>query len=137
MFPPISPRYLDVMLKLVRIAGDHVTEEVWHRVVQMVTNRTDVQDYAAKTCFEALLDPCCHPTMVDLGSYVIGEFGCLIANSPVSSPSTQLAVLQSHYSMVPVTTRVLILTTYVKLANVFPELKSAIREVSSGGFVLN
>lgn len=29
--------YVDVILQLIRIAGDYVSDEVWHRVVQ-VTN---------------------------------------------------------------------------------------------------
>lgn len=46
--------YVDVILKLIRIAGDYVSEEVWYRVIQIVVNREDVQGYAAKTVFEAL-----------------------------------------------------------------------------------
>lgn len=35
--------YVDVILNLIRIAGDHVSEEVWYRVIQIVVNREDVQ----------------------------------------------------------------------------------------------
>lgn len=45
-------RYVDVILNLIRIAGDYVSEEVWYRVIQIVINRDDVQGYAAKTVFE-------------------------------------------------------------------------------------
>jgi AP-2 complex subunit alpha len=44
--------YVDVILNLIRIAGDYVSEEVWYRVIQIVINRDDVQGYAAKTVFE-------------------------------------------------------------------------------------
>lgn len=44
--------YVDVILNLIRIAGDYVSEEVWYRVIQIVVNREDVQGYAAKTVFE-------------------------------------------------------------------------------------
>lgn len=44
--------YVDVILNLIRIAGDYVSEEVWYRVIQIVINREDVQGYAAKTVFE-------------------------------------------------------------------------------------
>lgn len=27
--------YVDVILKLIRVAGDYVSEEVWHRVIQV------------------------------------------------------------------------------------------------------
>jgi AP-2 complex subunit alpha len=41
--------YVDVMLNLIRIAGDYVSEKVWYRVIQIVVNRPDVQGYAAIT----------------------------------------------------------------------------------------
>ncbi|EGD77446.1 adaptor protein complex AP-2 [Salpingoeca rosetta] len=121
--------YVDVMLRLIRRAGDHVAPEVWYRVIQVIVNRQDVQDYAAKTCFEALLDPAVHEAMVNVGGYVLGEFGHLIANDPNSSPVKQLEVIQMHYPMVSASTRALLLSTYVKLANLFPEIKSHVLQV--------
>ena len=44
--------YVDVILNLIRIAGEYVSDEVWFRVIQIVINREDVQGYAAKTVFE-------------------------------------------------------------------------------------
>jgi len=44
--------YVDTILQLIRVAGDYVSEEVWHRVIQIVINRDDAQGYAAKTVFE-------------------------------------------------------------------------------------
>ena len=43
---------MDTILKLIRLAGDYVSEDVWYRVIQIVINRQDIQGYAAKTCFE-------------------------------------------------------------------------------------
>ena len=48
--------YVDVILNLIRIAGDYVSEEVWYRVIQIVINRDDVQGYAAKTVYEVRID---------------------------------------------------------------------------------
>ena len=31
--------YVDVILQLIRIAGDYVSDEVWHRVVQVINER--------------------------------------------------------------------------------------------------
>lgn len=47
--------YVDVILNLIRLAGDYVSEEVWYRVIQIVINREDVQGYAAKTVFEVTI----------------------------------------------------------------------------------
>ncbi len=86
------------MLKLIRIAGDFVSEEVmilfyirkiyildyqvWYRVIQVVVNRSDVQSYAAKIAFEALQAPACHENMIKVAGYILGEYGNLIALDP-------------------------------------------------------
>ncbi|CAG7726418.1 unnamed protein product [Allacma fusca] len=121
--------YVDVILNLIRIAGDHVSEEVWYRVIQIVVNREDVQGYAAKTVFEALQAPACHENMVKVGGYILGEFGNLIAGDSRSSPSVQFRLLHSKYHLCSVATRALLLSTYIKFVNLFPEIKTQIQDV--------
>ncbi|XP_057365217.1 AP-2 complex subunit alpha-like [Daphnia carinata] len=121
--------YVDVILNLIRIAGDYVSDEVWFRVIQIVINRDDVQGYAAKTVFEALQAPACHENMVKVGSYVLGEFGNLIAGDQRSSPAVQFQLLHSKYHLCSANTRALLLTTYVKFVNLFPEIKHLIQDV--------
>ncbi|KAI1285154.1 AP-2 complex subunit alpha [Halotydeus destructor] len=121
--------YVDVILNLIRIAGDYVSEEVWYRVIQIVINREDVQGYAAKTVFEALQAPACHENMVKVAGYILGEFGNLIAGDQRSSPIIQFQLLHSKYHLCAVSTRALLLTTYVKFINLFPEIKIDIQTV--------
>nr|CAG4651585.1 EOG090X0109 [Triops cancriformis] len=121
--------YVDVILNLIRIAGDYVSDEVWYRVVQIVINREDVQGYAAKTCFEALQAPACHENMVKVGAYILGEFGNLIAGDQRSSPAIQFQLLHSKYHLCSAMTRALLLSTYVKFINLFPEIKFQIQDV--------
>ena len=121
--------YVDIMLNLIRIAGDYVSEEVWYRVIQIVVNRPDVQGYAAKTVFEALQAPACHENMVKVGGYILGEFGNLIAGDPRSSPSIQFELLHSKYHLCSSQTRCLLLSTYVKFINLFSEIKPQIQEI--------
>ena len=47
-------RYVDTVLQVIAIAGDFVGSEVWHRVVQIVTNSKDLHAYAAERLFAAL-----------------------------------------------------------------------------------
>ncbi|XP_033095544.1 AP-2 complex subunit alpha-2-like [Anneissia japonica] len=121
--------YVDTILNLIRIAGDYVSEEVWYRVIQIVINRDDVQGYAAKTCFEALQAPACHENMVKVGGYILGEFGNLIAGDPRSSPQVQFELLHSKFHLCSAPTRGLLLSTYIKFINLFPEIKHTIQEV--------
>ncbi|XP_077285236.1 adaptor protein complex 2, subunit alpha isoform X2 [Arctopsyche grandis] len=121
--------YVDVILNLIRIAGDYVSEEVWYRVIQIVINREEVQGYAAKTVFEALQAPACHENMVKVGGYILGEFGNLIAGDQRSSPQVQFQLLHSKYHLCSPMTRALLLSTYVKFVNLFPEIQTQIQDV--------
>ncbi|XP_067830468.1 AP-2 complex subunit alpha-2-like isoform X3 [Heptranchias perlo] len=121
--------YVDTILNLIRIAGDYVSEEVWYRVIQIVINRDDVQGYAAKTVFEALQAPACHENMVKVGGYILGEFGNLIAGDPRSSPLVQFNLLHSKFHLCSVPTRALLLSSYIKFVNLFPETKPTIQDV--------
>ncbi|XP_065191357.1 AP-2 complex subunit alpha-2-like [Sycon ciliatum] len=120
--------YVDTILNLIRLAGDYVSEEVWYRVIQIVTNRDDVQGYAAKTVFEALQAPACHENMIKVGGYVLGEFGNLIAGDSRSSPMVQFELLHSKFHLCSSPTRSLLLSTYVKFVNLFPEMKAHIQK---------
>lgn len=121
--------YVDVILNLIRIAGDYVSEEVWYRVIQIVINRDEVQGYAAKTVFEALQAPACHENMVKVGGYILGEFGNLIAGDQRSSPTVQFQLLHSKYHLCSPMTRALLLSTYIKFINLFPEIRTQVQEV--------
>ncbi|XP_076003069.1 AP-2 complex subunit alpha-2-like isoform X1 [Genypterus blacodes] len=121
--------YVDTILNLIRIAGDHVSEEVLYRVIQIVKNREDVQGYAAKTVFEALQTPTCHENLVKVGGYILGEFGNLIAGDSRSSPLVQFNLLHSKFHLCSVPTRALLLSAYIKFINLFPEVKTTIQDV--------
>ncbi|CAK9293998.1 unnamed protein product [Gordionus sp. m RMFG-2023] len=139
--------YLDTILNLIRMAGDHVSEEVWYRAVQIVVNHEDLQGYAAKAVFEALVRPpvtaksqnpndhnvvdyfYCHENLIKVGGYILGEFGNLIAGDPRSGPALQFAALHSKFHLCSNQTKALLLSTYVKFVNLFPEIKEEILQV--------
>lgn len=67
--------------------------------------------------------------MVKVSGYILGEFGNLIAGDQRSSPLIQFQLLHSKYHLCAVSTRALLLTTYVKFINLFPEIKNDIQSV--------
>ncbi|WOO83240.1 AP-2 complex subunit alpha-2 [Vanrija pseudolonga] len=115
--------YIDTILQLISAAGDHVGAEVWYRVVQLVTNNEDVQPYASAAVFHHLQQPQCHEVMVKVGGYILGEYGHLIANENGCSPIEQFHALHSKINICTAPTRALLLTTYIKWVNLFPEIK--------------
>ena len=119
-----SQWYVDVTLQLISQAGAQVPEEVWFRIVQIVTNNEDLQDYAAKTVLGHLktAQPG-NESIVKVGAYILGEFGHLIANEPGTEPVDQFNALRGTWDASSQGTRAMILSTYVKFVNLFPEIK--------------
>ncbi|RHZ80311.1 hypothetical protein Glove_137g77 [Diversispora epigaea] len=121
--------YVDIILQLISTAGDHVGEEVWYRVVQIVTNNEGLQEYASRTVLTHLKSPACHENLVKIGGYILGEFGHLISNVPGANPIEQFQAIHSKFGMCTLQTRALLLTTYFKFINLFPEIKGEILPV--------
>eukprot|EP01113_Clastostelium_recurvatum_P008019 TRINITY_DN1375_c0_g1_i2.p1 TRINITY_DN1375_c0_g1~~TRINITY_DN1375_c0_g1_i2.p1 ORF type:complete len:1036 (+),score=302.77 TRINITY_DN1375_c0_g1_i2:111-3218(+) len=121
--------YVDVILQLISTAGDHVSDQIWHRVIKIVTNHEDIQEYAARTVFAALGSSSCHEATVKVGGYILGEFGHLIAEQPGSGPMDQFRVLHAKFPTVGLTTRAMLLTTYAKIVNLYPELTAPVQDV--------
>ena len=115
--------YVDISLRLIAMAGDHVSDEVWHRVIQIVTNNEELQVYAAQNILQYVKADHCHETLVKIGGYILGEFGHLIAEDKGCSPIEQFMALQSKMQGCASSTKGIILSCYIKFVNLFPEIK--------------
>jgi AP-2 complex subunit alpha len=67
--------------------------------------------------------------MVKVGGYILGEFGHLIANMNGCSPIEQFNAVHAKFNLCSLQTRALLMTTYVKFVNLFPEIKGQILPV--------
>lgn len=123
--------YFDTMVQVIMVAGDHVSEDVWHRIVRIVTNNPDLHDYAAEKMMGIVQSKFAHETAVALGGYLLGEFGVNICEKEGMSGYEQFAALQQHFSRVSVKVSSILLTVYVKIMNLYPDCKDVIMEVFS------
>ncbi|SCZ92468.1 BZ3500_MvSof-1268-A1-R1_Chr5-2g07886 [Microbotryum saponariae] len=114
--------YVDTILKLMSTAGDHVGDEVWYRIVQIVTNTEELQEYAAQKVFDHLSLPNCHENILKVGAYILGEYGHLIADEEGRSPIEQFQLVNSRANLASASTKALLLTAYFKWLNLFPEI---------------
>ena len=121
--------FLDVILELINIAGEHVGDEVWFRIVQIVTNHEEIREYAASKILQCLRQPSCNEKTLKLGGYILGEYGHMVANLPGSSPLEQFLALHTKFRSASSPTRSLLLSAYLKMVNVFPEIKNEIIRV--------
>ncbi|KAL9056364.1 MAG: hypothetical protein Q9162_002955 [Coniocarpon cinnabarinum] len=121
--------YVDVSLRLLAIAGDHVSDEVWQRVIQIVTNNEGLQEYAARSLLRYVKPDQVHESLIRIGGYVLGEFGHLIAEAPGCSPIEQFMALYNKLPSCATDTRAIILSCFIKFINLFPEIKEQIMGV--------
>jgi AP-2 complex subunit alpha len=121
--------YVDVILKLITTAGDAASDSLWHRVVQIVTNHPDLREYAAYTILQACKGQNCHEVTVRIAGHILGEFGDVVVDSPGCSPLEQFMALHSKFGLFSSTTRAILLSTYLKFVNLFPEIKSEVVKV--------
>ena len=98
-------------------------------MIQIVTNTEDLQQYSAHTVFSFLRQPACPENLVKVGAYILGEYGHLIADNPGCSPIEQFNIIHIKSNFCSASTRALLLTTYIKWVNLFPEIKDILINV--------
>ncbi|KAK9676898.1 hypothetical protein RND81_11G108600 [Saponaria officinalis] len=114
-FAPDLSWYVDVILQLIDKAGDFVSDDIWFRVVQFVTNNEDLQPYAAVKAREYLDKTAIHETMVKVSAYILGEFGHLLARRPGCSPKELFIIIHEKLPTVSTSTIAILLSTYAKI----------------------
>lgn len=112
--------YVNIILKVISLAGDFVSDDIWYRAVQIITNKETLQDYAATTCFKYLQAPV-HENGVKVAAYVLGEFSHQISDPSITGDKVY-AVLMSKWRTSSIATRAILMSAAVKLSNAYPEL---------------
>ncbi|XP_073055599.1 AP-2 complex subunit alpha-1-like isoform X2 [Primulina eburnea] len=114
-FAPDLSWYVDVILQLIDKAGDFVSDDIWFRVVQFVTNNEDLQPYAALKARSYMDKPASHETMVKVSAYILGEYGHLLARRPGCSPKEIFIIINEKLPAVSTSTIPILLSTYAKI----------------------
>ncbi|XVF46839.1 hypothetical protein PTKIN_Ptkin03bG0060000 [Pterospermum kingtungense] len=114
-FAPDLSWYVDVVLQLIEKAGDFISDDIWFRVVQFVTNNDDLQHYAAAKAKDYLDKPAVHETMVKVSAYILGEYSHLLARRPGCSPKEIFNIIHEKLPTVSTATIPIILSAYAKI----------------------
>lgn len=124
--------YVDVVFKMLESAPDSVSDDVWFRVVQVVTGFEDglsdaekgaLQRHAAAKALQALSQGggrLLHETLVKLGAYLVGEFGHRLPETV--SPKAKFEALNRHFQAASAQTKSIIMLASVKLLNANPDV---------------
>lgn len=123
--------YVSTMLRLLALGGlssksSETGGEVWERITQIVVNNEELHIQASKYVMNLLRkteDRSLPENLVKAAAFVLGEFGYKLVekddNSQFSAVS-QFQVLYEAYFRVPLSTRPLMLTTFLKFIYRFP-----------------
>ena len=131
-----DPRwFLGVVLALVGKAGDFINDEVWHRLVQVVTNTKDLHEPAARFSLLKLRAGSSHEMLVKVAGYFLGEYGHLMHDEP---PTGYAALLVDAFNrgVSHDSTRAIILSALAKIA-VHPGSDDGLRQKAGLVFRLN
>ena len=120
--------YIDTILKVLLGAGDYTSENVWHRVVHLVTNTQQLQEYAAEKFMCAMQQKYVHEVAVAVGAYILGEFGFNICEKSGMTGYDQFAALHQHFALCSLKVQQILLTTYVKFSNLYPDTREFIND---------
>ena len=131
MFADDLSWYVDTVVQLISTSGEYVTDDIWYRIVQIITGFGEsaseaLQKDAASKLFATLMVSSVHETVVKVASYVLSEYGHLISKEPGKDPKRMLELLQKHWPNCSNSTRCMLFNAYLKLANKFPSIKDQI-----------
>lgn len=105
--------FIQVALTMIDKAGDFINDDLWHRVVQVATNKPELHQRTAELMLNKLkTDGAPNELVVRLTSYCLGEFGYLLP----TPPSEYVALMVPIYNASDVETQAIMLTAFIKIA---------------------
>lgn len=142
--------YIDQMLKVLCEAGNYVKDEVWHALIVVITNSSNLHGYTVRSLYRAIQTSCDQEAVVRVAVWCIGEYGDLLVNNvgmlDIEEPITVTesdaidvieAAIKQHTS--DLTTRAMCLMALLKLSSRFPSSSQRIKDIvnqSKGSLLL-
>mmetsp|Transcript_25693 Transcript_25693/g.45735 ORF Transcript_25693/g.45735 Transcript_25693/m.45735 type:complete len:666 (-) Transcript_25693:12-2009(-) len=112
-FAPDLMWYVDVAMGLVESAGEYISEDVWFRVVQLVTNHPDMQEHAVRHMYTALVSGGSAEPLIEIAAYILGEFSRLVQDI---TPDSVVGLLTDKLPVVSAKTKGIILNALAKIS---------------------
>ncbi|CAI0627479.1 unnamed protein product [Linum tenue] len=139
-FSPEKSWYIDQMLKVLTEAGNFVKDEVWHALVVVISNASDLHGYTVRALFRALQTTAEQESLVRVAVWCIGEYGdLLVSNAGMLNVEDPITVTESdavdivesaikrHAS--DLTTKSMALIALLKLSSRFPSCSGRIKDI--------
>ncbi|KAI3729034.1 hypothetical protein L6452_17680 [Arctium lappa] len=142
--------YIDQMLKVLPQAGNYVKDEVWHALIVVITNASNLHGYTVRSLYKAIQTSGDQEILVRVAVWCIGEYGDMLVNNigmlDVEEPITvtendAVDVIQAAIKChtLDLTTRAMCLIALLKLSSRFPSCSQRIKDIitqSKGSLLL-
>lgn len=77
-FAPTKRWHVDTMLRVLKLAGNYVKEQILSSFVRLIATTPDLQTYSVQKLYAALKDDITQEGLTLAGTWVIGEYGDLL-----------------------------------------------------------
>ncbi|PON98906.1 Adaptor protein complex AP-1, gamma subunit [Trema orientale] len=139
-FSPEKIWYIDQMLKVLTEAGNFVKDEVWHALIVVISNASDLHGYTVRALYRAFQTSSEQESLVRVAVWCIGEYGEMLVNNigmldiedPITvteSDAVDVAetAIKRHAS--DLTTKAMALIALLKLSSRFPSCSERIKDI--------
>ncbi|CAL0314052.1 unnamed protein product [Lupinus luteus] len=149
-FSPEKIWYIDQMLKVLSEAGNFVKDEVWHALIVVISNASELHGYTVRALYRAFQTSAEQEILVRVTVWCIGEYGDMLVNNvgmldiedPVTVTESDAVdvvenAIKRHAS--DLTTKAMALVALLKLSSRFHSCSVTIKEIIAafkGDFVL-
>ncbi|AQK80602.1 AP-1 complex subunit gamma-1 [Zea mays] len=132
--------YLDQMFRVLSLAGNYVKDDVWHALIVLMSNASELQGYSIRSLYKALQASGEQESLVRVAIWCIGEYGEMLVNNlsmldmeePITVTESDavdaVEIALQRYSA-DVTTRAMCLVSLLKLSSRFPPTSERIKEI--------
>ena len=121
--------YFNTVFSLIESGGDDVAKEVWFKAIHIAVNNLDIQEFAVAQCVDALQREDISDNLLKVCTYIVGEYGHLLADRPGYFPNDQLNLLHKYFEISPNSSKIMLFTAYLKITNLFPQTMPVIQHI--------
>jgi AP-1 complex subunit gamma-1 len=149
-FSPDKVWYIDQMLMVLSEAGNYVKDDVWHSLIVVITNASNLHGYSVRSLYKAVQIYGEQETLVRVAVWCIGEYGEMLVNNvgmfdredPITvTDSDAVDVIENaiKHHTTDLATRAMCLIALLKLSSRFPSCSQRIKDImvqNKGSLVL-
>ncbi|KRY21885.1 AP-1 complex subunit gamma-1 [Trichinella patagoniensis] len=137
-FSPNRRWHFDTMLKVMKVAGNNVPDDVISSMIQLISECSEIQAYAVVQLYKAAQeDTTAAQPLLQVACWSIGEFGDMLINYQESDDSELVRIDETlvlnllekilFHSMMHINTKEYALTALCKMCTRFPNLENEIQ----------